>query len=1202
MLFLLGIRTFSATFSARFMAFRLRTFPFLLLLLLFCAKSYGQSAGEFVENKGQWDGDFRYRAKVHRGTMVFLEEGALTYSMATARQEAHQHDHTPLPETVPAHTWKVRFVNAERSTQMVATESQSHYYNYFLGNDSSRWKSSLHPAAGVRYKGLYPGVDLQTAFAEAKFKYSFHLVAGADPSVIQLQYEGTDGLRLNQKGALLVKTSLGDVTEEAPVAWQTTAAGGKKSLRCVYVLDGNVVRFSFPNGYDKSLPLVIDPTVVFATFSGATADSWGFTATYNDAGDFYAGGLVNVAPGESYPTTTGAFQAGYGGGSANTGMSSLYSKYPCDISISKFSAAGNALLFGTYLGGSNNEQPHSMVVDSSGNLIIAGRTYSSNYPVTAGSYDNSFNGVADIVVTKINPAGTALLGSTFIGGSGADGVNVHTVYAPNEAPDASSTLLFNYGDDARSEVIVDRRGNVYVAANSQSTNFPLQNASQSALSGTQDAVIFKLNNSLSSLLWSTYLGGSDYDAAYVLTFDTAQQNLYVGGGTASSDFPMPPGGFQSAYQGGRTDGFVLRFQNSGTFPVLNGSFIGQSNYDQVYGLQTDYDDKIYLMGQTIGGSFPVSPNVFSNAGSTQFLMKMDLGLSSNLVSTVIGNGPAAGPNISPVAYLVDTCGNVYLSGWGGTLFGENPLGSSMTNMPITPGAIQSTTDDADFYFIALSKNFGSLLYGTYRGNAGAAEHVDGGTSRFDRNGVVYQAICAGCGGLSFPTTLGAYSTTNQSARNCNLAALKIDFELGSVDARAGVRPANRGCPPLDVTFTNTSTNAATSTWDFGDGSPTDTARTPQHIYTRPGTYQAQLVAFNPVACRLRDTAYVTIIVDSNAISGTIEVDTGRPCAPYIINITNNVTTPGSASFSWDFGDGNTSAVRNPLTHQYADTGTYNVRLIVSDGAACNSPDTFRQDVQLRDLRVSGLFESPDSVCVGLGGLLFQSTTTNATSIAWFFGDGDTSSQIAPLHVYSAPGSYTVVLVSSNPNACNITDTAHKTITILTLPTAQFDYAPITPTPNMPIDFINQSVNANRYRWTFGDGEISSEENPSHLYKTSSTFIACLTAASREGCLDTVCREVVADVRIACDVPNAFSPNGDGVNDILYVRGAAITSFVFKLYNRWGQLIFETTDLQKGWDGTWNGKLQEADAYAFTLTAFFVDGTTFTKKGNITLLR
>ncbi|RYD52409.1 MAG: PKD domain-containing protein [Sphingobacteriales bacterium] len=1172
--------------------------PRLLLLLLLCATSltgFSQAVQEFVANSGQWEGAFRYRGRVHADTWVFGEATGLTYSMTDFSGHDHHRSDSGVTHTTHGHAWKMQFVGAHPQPVIRALDSEAHYYNYFLGSDSTRWKSGLHPTHSLQYQRLYTGIDLEVGFIAGQFKYEYHIAAGADPAVIAQRYEGVQSIRI-EKGALKLQTSLGAVTEQAPVAWQTNGTV-KKKIRCQYQLTDSTVRYLFPDGYDPRLPIVIDPVVVFASFSGSTADNWGFTATYDNAGSFYAGGLVNVTAGQAYPTTPGAFQTTYGGGSPNTGSGAVYSTYPSDISISKFSANGNTLVYGTYIGGSNNEQPHSMVVDTQGNLFIAGRTYSTNYPAVGSSYDNSFNGVADIVVSKLNPTGTALLGSTFLGGSAADGVNIRS-----GTPSTASTLFYNYGDDARSEIIADRSGNVYVAASSQSTNFPTVNAIQTTSSGAQDAVIFKLDNSLSTLLWSTYYGGSGEDAAYVLTLDTAQTALYVGGGTTSTNFPMPAGGYQPGYQGGRADGFVLRFQNSGTYPVVNGSFIGRGDYDQVYGLQTDYENRIYLMGQTLGGTFPVTPGTYSNPNSNQFIMKMDANLQANLVSTVIGNGAAAQPNISPVAFLVDTCGNIYLSGWGGTLFNENPFSGGMLNMPVTPGAIQTTTDNADFYFIALSKNAGSLLYGTYRGQNGADEHVDGGTSRFDKNGVVYQAICGGCGRLGFPTTQGAYSTTNRS-NNCNLVALKIAFELGSVDASANATPATRGCPPLVVNFNNTSVNASQFTWNFGDGSPTDTARNPRHTYTRPGTFRARLVAVNPIACRIADTAYITIVVDSNSIFGDIAVQDLNTCDPYSVRITNNVTVPGSsATYAWTFGDGSSSFSRNPLTHNYTDSGTYTIRLIVTDPAACNSPDTFSKIIQVRALRVKAALSGPDSLCQNAGGITFQSITTNATTIRWTFGDGDTSRQTAPVHTYRQPGTYTVRLIAANPDACNRADTAFKTVRIFRKPTALFDFTPIIPEANTPISFINQSVDADRYRWDFGDGDGSSETSPQHFYKQTGTYSTCLTAISVNGCLDTFCREVVADVRIACDVPTAFSPNGDGKNDILYVRGAAIETLSFRVYNRWGQLLFETDTLTTGWDGTWQGKPQEADAYAYMLSATFIDGTRVRRNGHITLLR
>lgn len=274
-------------------------------------------------------------------------------------------------------------------------------------------------------------------------------------------------------------------------------------------------------------------------------------------------------------------------------------------------------------------------------------------------------------------------------------------------------------------------------------------------------------------------------------------------------------------------------------------------------------------------------------------------LTTNIYSTVFGSGATAKPNISPVAFLVDTCQNVYISGWGGTI----TPGSSTTGLPITADALQNTTDGNDFYFIVFSKNAQSLLYGSYFGGNGKQEHVDGGTSRFNPEGIVYQAICASCGGgAGFPVTTGAYSTVNGST-NCNLGALKIAFNLGSVHAVAAANPNTTGCAPLTVNFGNTSTNATSYFWDFDDNNTTSTAFTPVHTYTTPGIYNVMMVAFNPNACKVRDTVYLQINVLSDTIHAAFNFQLLDTCTNPHIAITNTSTTlvgqPLSGStFQW----------------------------------------------------------------------------------------------------------------------------------------------------------------------------------------------------------------------------------------------------------------------------------------------------------------
>ncbi len=1183
---------------------------------------------EFIRNDGQWSGPFNYKALAGNAE-VFLGPDAFTYRLwhPANKERVDASHHAGVKETkLEFHVYRMSFIDANKNAPITATKEQSWYYNYFLGNDPARWKGGIHPALALDYADVYPGVNLHVASEGGMLKYEWIVAEGRGAEAIRIKIDGADGLSI-KGGRLIIRTSVGDVQEMKPVAYQYHPQEGRKEVACRYRLSGAVLSYDFPDGWDNSLPLIIDPTVVFCTLTGATADNWGYTATYDGSGNFYAGGVAfgvtsagGATPG-SFPTTTGAFQTTYAGGfdDANYQTSDVHGiGFASDIAIMKLNASGTSRIWATYIGGSvDNEQPHSMMVDGSDNLVIAGVTYSTNYPVTSGCYDNTYNGSGDIVVTKLNSTATSLIGSTYVGGSAADGVNF------NGSEPIFGNLKYNYGDNARSEVILDRSANVYVTASTRSSNFPVtSNAYQSTIGGAQDAIIMKLNPSLTGITYSTFFGGSSDDAGYVLALDTAQTHLYVAGGTMSSNFPSTGGAWKNSYQG-NIDGYIARFQNSGSYPLQKTTFMGTAGYDQVYGVQVDLENSVYAMGQTLGGTFPVTAGVYSNPNSSQFVIKMDSMLTTDVFSTVFGSGSSTTTNISPVAFLVDTCQNIYISGWGGNLDFTPPSGNiassvgTTTGMPVTPSLIsaplKSTTDGFDFYFIALSKNAVNLLYAAFLGRtstvAGLGEHVDGGTSRFDRQGIVYQGICANCGGTgtpAFPTTTGSWATTLGS-QNCNEAALKIAFQLSVPDAIANASPKARGCPPLTVQFQNGSINATSYSWDFRDGSPLDTATTPKHIFINPGTYNVRLVVYNPLACKTRDTAFLTIVVDSNRVKSDFRYTVLDSCGPYRASFVNTSQYSSQAgaiartTFLWIFGDGTTYNGTTPPVHVFPTAGSYTVMLVMRDSLACNYPDTARKIVNMGGTLVKALFVSPDSVCLRTP-LQFTDMSANATGITWSFGDGQTSTAAQPTHTYATPGTYIISLLAVNPNSCNKRDSLKKSIRIRKLPTADFSYAPIIPVANTPIKFTNRSQNADLYNWTFGDGSGSTDVDPNHLYRKTGEFRVCLIARTLEGCADSICKTVEADVHTAIDVPTAFTPNGDGSNDIFFVRGGAVETMNVKVYNRWGEMVFESNSLEQGWDGIYKGKPQEMDAYAYVLHATFIDGSATQKQGNVTLIR
>lgn len=1178
---------------------------------------------EFVENKGQWDSKVRYKGDVSNGSF-FIRDGGFTVLQHNpadiAKLSGYKHglnaNGKPLaPDenlVIRSHAWHVDFVGAGGKTQILPEKPIPTYNNYFIGNDPAKWGYECHIFQGITMKDVYPNIDVRYYTDKGTLKYDIVVKPGGDISRIALKYDGADKLFVRNK-ELVISTSLADFRESAPYTFQAGMTG-KVDVPCKYVVKDNVVRFEVKN-YDPSATLVIDPTIVFCSFSGSTADNWGFTATYGPDESFFGGGIVFGGASAGFPTSPGAFETSYQGG-------------PFDIGIIKLSPNGANRIYATYIGGSGEDQPHSLFVDPQGNLVLAGRTNSGNYPVRNNG--TLAGGGYDIVVTKLNAAGSAILGSRKIGGSGNDGVNITTTRG------TATSLQRNYGDDGRSEVILDAAGNVYVASSTQSNNFPGTTGffQPSFGGGTQDGVVLKFSPDLNTLLFASYLGGSANDAAYVLSLHPTNGNLYIAGGTESSNLLS---GTQVGTVGPSNhlngvnptiDGFVAIVNNTGT-NIIRSTYIGTSGIDQVFGVQFDANGFPYIMGQTTG-AWPISNATYNNPAGKQFIAKLQPDLSAFVYSTAFGSGGVT-PNISPIAFLVDRCENVYISGWGGFFGTDNGYNSAGTNgLPVTANAFKSVTDGKDLYFFVLERDATSQLFGSFFGENNrtgeGCDHVDGGTSRFDRNGKIYQAICGNCKALSapplptFPVTVGSWATVNNatSGGQCNLTMLKIDMDLSGV--RAGVQSSingvprdTAGCVPLTVDFIDTVANGKTYEWNFGDGSPVLPTTVPSatHTFTTTGSFNVMLIAIDPLTCNIRDTSYVRIRVGD--LEATLDFAPVKlpPCASFNYQFNNLSTAPaslpfGAQSFVWDFGDGSPRVTTGagPVLHTFTGPGTYNVKLILKDTGYCNAPDSLTIPLSVAD-NVKASFDTPPTGCIPYDAV-FNNTSLAGQTFFWDFGDGTTSTSASPTHTYSVPGIYTIVLIAFNANTCNLTDTTRFTIQVFDAPTPDFSFTPVTPVNNTPTTFVNLSTaDAVSFKWDFGDGDTlrtTSRAPVVHQYNATGTFNACLTAFNAIGCDNTICKQVSATIIPLVDVPNAFTPQSGDINSVVMVKGFGIAKMQFTIWNRWGQKVFETTTQTVGWDGKVKGVVQPMDVYAYTLTVEFFDGVKTTKKGDITLIR
>ena len=498
----------------------------------------------------------------------------------------------------------------------------------------------------------------------------------------------------------------------------------------------------------------------------------------------------------------------------------------------------------------------------------------------------------------------------------------------------------------------------------------------------------------------------------------------MAGGTSSTNFPITAGVYQPINLG-NVDGWIAKIKNDGSV-IESSTFTGTTNFDQVYFVDLNNQGEVYVYGQT-NGNFPVTPGVYRNLNSGQFVQKFSGDLTTLIFSTVFGSGIGI-PNISPTAFLVNECNNLYMSGWGGTVNSSRGFWQSSTNnMPVTPDALQKTTRGSDFYFMVLTGDAEELLYASYLGGSQSATHVDGGTSRFDRKGIVYHAVCAGCGGGfdDFPTTSGAWSRTNNSG-NCNNAAFK--FDLSSLRARLqtnNVKFSSPGistvCFPDSIRFQNFSTGGQYFDLDLGDGTQftkTDT-NSIVHQYQQEGSYLVKLKAVDLNTCASVDSTFKIINVfksDMNVQEG----DTICFGTPYQLIAT------GGATYAWRTKDGplGSSLVKPEKTTTYYVT--------VTDVNGCTLSDSVKLtvvpgiDLKLEYEFISDCFSRPQ--------ILVRNKTEAKPDETYLFdfGDGFTSDLNEIIHTYENDGDYLVRLIG-NKSFCVYEHTVNLPVYTLFVP-------------------------------------------------------------------------------------------------------------------------------------------------------------------------
>ncbi len=638
--------------------------------------AYGQVPVFFFENRGQLASqDILYIAKGPELTGYFGSNHVLL--------------------TTGSSSYRVSFPGSNLSPTLEASQALGARINFLLGA-ASHWKTNLPAYGALAYRGLFPGVDLIYSTSGNRLKSDFIVAPGADPSVIRLRYEGNGKARLEGDGALVMQGAAGEFRENAPVIYQEIDGKRVPVEGSFRMLPDGTVGFHV-GVFDRATPLIIDPVFSYSTYLGGSSMDSVTSIAVDGAGNAYLGGWTTST---DLPTVNPARAANSGG---------------VDAFVAKLGPGGNTLIYCTYLGGRGDDRAFGIAVDAAGNAYITGWTGSGASFPTVAPAQATLAGGKDAFVAKLNPAGNALIYSTYLGGAATDSGNAIAVDSAGNAYVAGGTYSLNFptsnayqtsnrgqqnafvaklnpsgsllystylggnGNDSAAGIAIDSAGSAYITGGTTSTNFPAVAPLQAASGGQQDAFIAKLNPSGNGLIYSTYLGGSggmagSMEAGTAIAVN-ASGAAYVAGTTSSTNFPVTAGALQATNLGGGGDGFVAKLNPAGSALVYS-TYLGGSSVDYASGIAVDFAGNAYVAGYTASYDFlnlrAVQPG---NAGPYDaFIAKLNPAGTGLLWSTYLGGAA------SDAAYAValDSLCNVYVAGLAQS--GDFPLRNPFQNL------------------------------------------------------------------------------------------------------------------------------------------------------------------------------------------------------------------------------------------------------------------------------------------------------------------------------------------------------------------------------------------------------------------------------------------------------------------------------------------------------------------------------------------
>ena len=860
------------------------------------ANAYGRLPLSFEANQGQAPAPVRFLSRGKGYTLLLTGNQALlqlenrnseladrrTASLRSPEPRATDNGQRTTNDMVA-----MRLVGANPNALVAGTDNLPGKANYFLGNDPSKWRTNIPTYAKVRYRNVYPGVDLVYYGNQGQLEYDFVVAPGADPGAIRLALDNgqpesrtpSAESRLAANGDLVVELPGGEVRFQKPLVYQASRGPNPQPRLPIdgrYKLIRNQVSFEL-GSYDRTQPLVIDPTLLYSTYLGGTgADAAGGIAV-DGSGDVYVTGAttstnfpLTSAPGAPYQKT-------------NAGGH--------DVFVSEINPEGTALVYSTYVGGSGDDYGTALALDSTGAAYVTGNTSSANYPVTANVKQTAISGKIDAFITKLSPGGGSLSYSTYLGGKqndyatsvavdskgdvfvtgytdsidfpltksffqgsllGAQNAFFTELNATGGAPALYSTYFGGAGTDTASGIALDAAGKAYIVGSSTSLNLPTSTtAYQKTNAGASDAFVAEFDpaqTAASSLVFATYLGGSGNDSANAVALD-ASENIYVTGSTASSNFPVTPGVLQNALKGA-SDTFVTKLNPGGATPAYS-TYLGGSGADTAASIAVDVDGNALLTGNTQSTDFPVQSPLQAACASTAaatcndaFVASLNATATGLNYSTYLGGGePDSGVGIALDPSTVNPQ-NAYIVG-----------STASSDFPTTPKPLEATCG-------------GSPAGSACAGNAFVAKIVTAAAS-LDLSPVVLPFGVVPTSITSPPQTVTVINNTGAAVAFTGILATAgfVVDPTGTTCSTSAVLAIGAKCT-VAVTFTPAAAGVQTGTLTFTDGAPGGT-----QVVDLAGTGVASVVSLAPA----------TLTFSGQAV--------GAQSAPQTVTLTNSGSGP-----------------------------------------------------------------------------------------------------------------------------------------------------------------------------------------------------------------------------------------------------------------------------------------------------------------------